>query len=223
MRAIGLEPTRVLPHQDLNLARLPISPRPRRPFRGPQCPIIARDLQLPHATPTLTGMDDVFHILGLPRRFDLDLAELHARFIHQSSTHHPDRHTDPIAQAQAAEQSAEINHAYAVLSDPQRRADALLTLSGGPAKDQDKSLPPELLMDMMETRERMEEAVAADDQAELDRLRAWAHDQRQTHLAKVAGLFKDAGDTLAPSDAGAIRLELNALRYIQRMLDQMPE
>lgn len=30
MRVIGLEPTRVLPHQNLNLARLPISPHPRR-------------------------------------------------------------------------------------------------------------------------------------------------------------------------------------------------
>ena len=73
-------------------------------------------------------MQDVFQILGLPHRFDLDPAELHARFIHQSSTSHPDRHTDPIAQAQAAEQSAEVNHAYAVLSDPHRRADALLVL-----------------------------------------------------------------------------------------------
>lgn len=29
MRATGLEPARVLPHQNLNLARLPIPPRPR--------------------------------------------------------------------------------------------------------------------------------------------------------------------------------------------------
>ena len=68
----------------------------------------------------------------------------------------------------------------------------------------------------------MEEAVATDDQAELDRLRAWANDQRQTHLAKMADLFRDAAAPLPPGDAKAIRLELNALRYIQRMLEQMP-
>ncbi len=30
MRARGIEPPRVLPHKNLNLARLPIPPRPRR-------------------------------------------------------------------------------------------------------------------------------------------------------------------------------------------------
>ncbi len=172
-------------------------------------------------------MPDPFKTLGLPPRFDLDQADLHARFIQASSTHHPDRHTDPVAQAEAAERSAEINQAYAVLSDPERRADALLTLLGGPAKDQDKSLPPDLLMDMMEVRENLEEAVAANNAMELEKLRGWANDQREAHLSKVADLFDNAStsppDALLPGAvAKAIRLELNTLRYIERMLEQMP-
>ncbi len=175
-------------------------------------------------------MPDPFKTLSLPPRFDLDQADLHARFIHASSTTHPDRYTDPVEQAQAAERAAEVNHAYFVLSDPERRADALLTLLGGPAKDQDKSLPPDLLMDMMETRERMEQAIVNDDRAELDKLRGWAHDQRDAHLKRIADLFADAdaggsgdsGGALPADTAKAIRMQLNALRYIQRMLDQMP-
>jgi molecular chaperone HscB len=167
-------------------------------------------------------MPDPFQTLGLPRRFDLDEADLHARFIHASSTHHPDRHTDPVLQAEAAEQSAEINHAYAVLSDPERRADTLLTLLGGPAKDQDKSLPPALLMDMMVIREQLEETVAENNEAELEKLRAWANGQRETHLAKVAELFDGEESTLPDAKAKSIRLELNTLRYIERMLEQMP-
>jgi molecular chaperone HscB len=167
-------------------------------------------------------MPDPFEKLGLPPRFDLDEADMHARFIHASSSTHPDRYSDPVRQAQAAERAAGVNQAYAVLKDPEKRADALLTRLGGPAKDQDKSLPPDLLMDMMETRERLEEAIASDDRAELDKLRGWAHDQREAHLKKIADLFADTRDGLPADTAKAIRLELNALRYIQRMLDQMP-
>ncbi len=164
-------------------------------------------------------MPDPFKTLGLPARYDLDPTDLHTRFIQASAATHPDRYTDPVDQAQAAERAAEVNHAYAVLSDPERRADALLTLLGGPAKEQDKSLPPDLLMDMMETREQLEEAIAQENLDELNKLRDWANDQRDAHLKSIADLFADTQDTLP---AKSIRLELNALRYIQRMLDQMP-
>ncbi len=167
-------------------------------------------------------MFDPFKTLEVPTTFDLEDAELHMKFIQASSLHHPDRHTDPVKQAEAAEKSAAINQAYAILSDPERRADALLQQLGGPAKEDDKSLPPALLMEMMEVRETLEEAIADNNKMELEKLRGWAHDQKHTHLTKIAQLFDKAGDVLSEADAKAIRLELNALRYIQRMLEQMP-
>ena len=167
-------------------------------------------------------MQDPYETLNLPRRFDLDEAQLHARFIEASSACHPDRHTDPVAQAEAAEQAAIVNQAYATLANPESRADALLILLGGPAKGDDKSLPPDLLMEMMEIREQMEEAVAANDTPALDKLRGWADEERRTHLIKVADLFDTAGDTLPADQAKAIRIKLNTLRYIERMLEQMP-
>ena len=168
-------------------------------------------------------MLDPFETLGLPRRFDLDPAELHAKYIQASSACHPDRHTDPVAQADAAERIAFINQAYTVLSDPEKRADALLKLLGGPAKEDDKSLPPALLIEMMEIREQLEQVIAENNKAELAKCRGWADDQRNAHLLKIADLFKDPGDALSDTTAKAIRLELNTLRYIQRMLEQMPE
>jgi len=171
-------------------------------------------------------MPDPFKTLNLPARYDLDPAELHAQFIQASAQTHPDRYTDPVEQAQAAERAAEVNQAYAVLSDPERRADALLALLGGPAKEDDKSLPPDLLMDMMEVRERLEDAVASEDRDELETLRAWAMDQRDAHLKVIADTFGNSSvgcaSSLPDDDAKAVRLELNTLRYIQRMLDQMP-
>lgn len=170
-------------------------------------------------------MEDPFEILGVPRRFAIDPAVLEQRFVALSSEHHPDRHSDPMAQADAAEKSAEVGWAYQTLADPESRANALLTLRGGPAKTDDQSLPPELLMEVMEVREAMESALHEEDEAELARLRVWAVSQRDERLARI-GTMLDAGDADAPLDeasAQSVRVELNALRYAQRMLEQMPQ
>jgi len=169
-------------------------------------------------------VQDPFETLGVPRRFDLDRDDLERRFVALSAEHHPDRHTDPLAQADAAERSSEIGQAYRALIDPERRANALLALRGGPAKEGDTSLPPDLLMEVMEVREALEEAMGQRDEAELTRLRQWAERQRDRRWAAIAEAF-DVGDPDAPLDPAAgrrIRLELNALRYAQRMLEQMP-
>lgn len=168
---------------------------------------------------------DAFATLGLPPRFDLDEADLHRRFIAASAGAHPDRHADPIAQAEAAERSAAINEAYRVLRDPESRAAALLAALGGPAKEEDKSLPPDLLVEMMAVRERQEEAVETGDAATLRELADWARAQREAHLARVAELF-DQAQSAGPRERAdalrAVRLELNALRYFQRMIEQSP-
>ena len=167
-------------------------------------------------------MQDPFQTLNMPPRFDLNEAELHAAFIRLSAEHHPDRHTDPVDQAQAAEKAAEVNQAYNLLRNPETRADALLKLKGGPAKEDDKSLPPDLLMEMMEIREQLEQAAADNNQAQLDLHRAWAGEQRDKHLTTIADLFRQHPNKLSDDAAKNIRLELNTLRYIQRMIDQMP-
>lgn len=174
-------------------------------------------------------MRDAFDIMDMPRRFDLDQKALHRRFIELSAAHHPDRFTDALDQADAAERAAAINEAYRTLSDPERRAGALLAVLGGAAKEDDKSLPPNLLMEMMEVRERMEEAIAEDDKATLAELRTWAEGQRRAYLDATAKLFdealraraEDAGADVSEA-LGAVRMQLNALRYFERMLEQMP-
>jgi len=165
-------------------------------------------------------MPDPFDTLGVEPRFDLDADDLHRRMIALSAQAHPDRHTDPFEQAQAAEQASLINQAYRTLADPERRANALLARLGGPAKEDDQSLPPDLLIEVMEVREELEEAIAGQDAPTIQRLRAWARQQRTQRLAAVAELFAAGGD--AGSMGKAVRLELNALRYFERMLEQMP-
>jgi molecular chaperone HscB len=165
-------------------------------------------------------MHDAFDVMGLEPGFALDTAELQRRFVALSAEAHPDRYTDPIEQADAAARAAKINEAYRVLRDPASRAEALLAQRGGPGKGDDKSLPSDLLMEVMEVRESMEQAIADDDQAKLAELRQWAEQRQTAHLEKIAELFASGDD---PVETGkAVRLELNALRYAERMLEQMP-
>ncbi len=160
-------------------------------------------------------MADAFAELGVPAKFELDAAELERRFVALAAEHHPDRFADPLQQADAADRFAAVNEAYRVLRDPILRAAALLQLRGAEAQSDDKSLPAGFLSQMLELRERLEQAIDDQDEAELAALRDWAAQQRTQRLRTIAGLFEGP-------DSAAVAMELNALRYVQRMIDQTP-
>ena len=110
-------------------------------------------------------MADHFERLGLPRRFNIDLGELERAYLAHSRQSHPDYQAgagDTAVQATAAE----VNDARAVLRDPFRRAEHLLALMGAPAAGSTPARP-EFLMELMESRERLELGEAAAVSAEL--------------------------------------------------------
>jgi len=152
-------------------------------------------------------MFDPFAILALPRRFELTDAAIRRAFLAKVQSAHPDAGGDQDI-------GADLTKPRDTLLNPESRADALLLLLGGPAKDADKSLPPGFLMDIMETREALDAALASKDASELERLNAWAHAQRQNYTEAVAAAFADA-------NLKNVRTTLNAWRYIERMIEQM--
>lgn len=161
---------------------------------------------------------DPFDLLGLPATFDLTSEQVERGYLRRVAALHPDLAGDD-GEAQA--RSAELNHARDVLRDAERRAEALLRRLGGPDKSNDKALPDGFLMDILETREAIEEAVgrgAARDPVEMERWRAWARQRRGEYIALVSARFRDAkGD----GALRAIRRELNAWRYIERLIEQL--
>ncbi len=167
-------------------------------------------------------MQDPFALLGIEPMFNLDRQDLEARFLAASARCHPDRFTDPLDQADAAERMSQLTQAHRVLRDDERRARALLALRQDGADrstDEDQALPPDLLMEMMEVREAMDDAVSLGDQPAVEKHRAWAQEKRTGYLAAIGKLFdQEPGD----ANAAAIQLQLNGLRYIERMLEQMP-
>jgi molecular chaperone HscB len=165
---------------------------------------------------------DPFDTLGLPPRFDLPAAEIDRSYLSASGRLHPDLARDD---ADAGRAMADLNRAKRILGDPERRADALLTRIGGPRREQERGLPPDFLMEMIEVREAVEAAVGQSEPAARQRERAkweaWAEERRREAIAEVGGMFEALGPSPGPGALHAIRVRLNAWRYIERLIEQL--
>ena len=164
---------------------------------------------------------DPFARLGLERRFDLDPAAVRTAYLRLTAKLHPDRISDPVAQAEAAEQAARVNAAYRTLLDDEARADALLVLYGGPRRDEEKTLPDGFLVEMMEIRQEMEEVLAGGSAEERKRLADAARAQRAAHVDAARSLLEQIDRAPNPDLLRATRIELNAWRYVERMIEQL--
>jgi molecular chaperone HscB len=162
--------------------------------------------------------DDPFEVLGLAARFDLEPQAVRRAFLARAAAVHPDH---AAGEDSADEASAALNRAKAALENPERRANALLERLGGPGKREDRSLPAGFLMQIMETREEIEGALATRDPASRARWEAWAQEQRGEYGARVGKLFKDFEMSKDAATLRAIREELNAWRYIERLIEQL--
>ena len=161
------------------------------------------------------AMVDAFDVLGMEATFDLDTDALRRAWLKKSLSAHPDR---AGGDEEAREVSARLNEAKRTLEDEESRANALLARLGGPSKEAEKSLPDGFLMEIMELREGLESAQMAGDPAGLAPHRERAERERAARVARVRDLFSSELDD---STLRAIRVELNAWRYLERMLEQI--
>lgn len=162
---------------------------------------------------------DAFGVFGLPRRFRVDAGELERRFAELSRETHPDvAGDDPDRQIEAMELSAKVNEAYRVLRDEEGRANVLLELLGGPSREADRRLPDGFLPIIMMVREELAEAQLEGDEGKVKEIEDDAKAQREARLKGIGVMFEQPWS----AEVGrAIRLELNALRYYERLLEQV--
>jgi curved DNA-binding protein CbpA len=166
-------------------------------------------------------MPNPFDILGLATRFDLTDAEVERAYLTRAASCHPDLVGD-TATDDAARLAAALNDAKAVLLDPESRARALLALltPKGHTADE-RSLPDGFLLEIMETRMAVEEALASGEAAELARWREWAAEERRSYIERIGGLFTVLDNPPADEGLAQVGQQLNAWRYIERMLEQI--
>lgn len=169
-------------------------------------------------------MADPFDTLGLKATFDLDAPAIRRAYLARVAAVHPDSAQLDAAQADAADDArstATLNDAKRTLEDPERRASALLARLGGPTKEQDKSLPAGFLMDIMELRKGVEDALASGRADARERVAQDAASRREVHIARVSEMFRSLGPTPDRAALVAIRTELNAWRYVERLIEQL--
>lgn len=160
-----------------------------------------------------SSQPDPFAVLGLPRRFDLDIGAIESAFLSRLSGVHPD-----LAGEGASFEAADLMDAKATIENPERRATMLLELLGGPSASDDKSLPDGYLMEMMELRGEIEEQLGSDSDART-RWQSFADERRAEHIKRVSELFSPS--SVDDDGLRLIRTELNAWRYTERLIEQL--
>ncbi len=183
---------------------------------------------------------DRFAVLGAPRRYDLDLTAIEARYRELTRKLHPDRfaRADPRARRASLEQSVRLNEAWKTLKDPIRRAEYMLSLAGvgvdvgggGGGGDTDQPgareglstratlrVPQTLLAEVLELRSELGEARQTKDDVKVQAMAA-AMRARATAATQAVAAGLDAGDAAGLEQAAR---EIVALRYYRRFLDEV--
>ncbi len=156
--------------------------------------------------------EDPFSALGLEPGFDLSSGSIERAYLTRAAALHPDA-SDPAEAAEAGRRMAALNDARKTLKNPESRARALLAVRGLDEPG-DQSLPDGFLEEMLEVRMEIEGAVASGDEGERARWMAWAEERRRGHIDRTRAHFER-------TDGPAVRTELNAWRYIERLIEQL--
>ena len=159
--------------------------------------------------------DTDFELFAVPATFAQDRAQLDARWKQLQREVHPDRFAaqGSAAQRVAMQWSVRINEAYQRLKDPLKRAAYLCELHGAPVEaENNTAMPPEFLMQQMEWREALDEAV---DMPAIDALQAQVDAARARALSLLDRLIDEQGDHRAA--VGQVR----ALMFIERFMHEL--
>ena len=172
---------------------------------------------------------DRFAVLGLPRKFEVDLGAAEAAYKDLSRQFHPDRFAkaDPRARKAALARTVQINDAWRTVKDPLRRAEYLLELAGyalaggekSPemSKTRKVSAPPTFLIEILELRDELAAAQRAGDAVKIAFMSEEMHG-RAAEAMKTIGTSIDLG---TPAGLDEAARALMSLRYYQRFLDEV--
>ena len=172
------------------------------------------------------GAPTPFAILGLPLGYALDRELLRRRLLAASRSMHPDFFAGRPEQALAEENTALLNAAHALVADDARRAEWLVRHAGGPSETEERSMPQAFLLEVMDWNEALEEARASAPgsraRAALAGLERDLRERRRAALGALAELL-DPLPAAGAAQLRSARQQLNAVRYLDRALEQLAE
>lgn len=167
---------------------------------------------------------DPFEAFGLAPGLRVDKEDLRRRMLRFSRMTHPDffANSGPEMLERAERASAILNASHAVLADEAARADWLIGSLGGPDENEERAMPKEFLLEVLEWNELLEEArsSSAVTQERLSSLRSELERRRGAALEAVSSLFHPLPPRGSPALREA-RREVNVVRYVDRTLGEL--
>ena len=167
-----------------------------------------------------------FSFLGLPRKLNLDVADLEQRYRALSRQFHPDffYNASPAERRASLENTSYLNDAYRTLKNPVARIEYLLKLEGMTTTA--TAAPPSLLEEVFALNEELDEirearangASADDIRVRLERARKPIEEKRDAHeqdLKALSARWDAAGDRQVLESLRERILERN---YINNLL-----
>ena len=163
--------------------------------------------------------DDDFKLLGLQAQYAIDLTQLTSQWKLAMGAAHPDRFAQAGAQAQrlAVQWSVRLNEAYQRLKHPLKRAAYLCELRGAPiAAENNTAMPAAFLMQQMQWREDLDEAIS-----DADRTAVKAA-LKVALKAQAAEYAQDLTRQLdVQNDPAAAAQTVRACLYVDKFLSQI--
>jgi molecular chaperone HscB len=114
-----------------------------------------------------------FELFQMPQSFRLDLGKLDSHYLELQMRVHPDKsaHLSDAERRLSLQWATLANEAYQTLKRPLERARYLLKIQGVDTREEDNTaMPTEFLLEQIEWREELQEAVILRNQQAMERL-----------------------------------------------------
>ena len=138
-----------------------------------------------------------FELFGLEPVFGLNAASLDAAYRDIQAKVHPDRfaHAGDAERRASLQWTTRVNEAYRTLKNPVQRARHILELHGvDVAFETNTAMPADFLMQQMELRERLEQAVGRKNADVLDTLRRNLAKEKQSFENQIGKVIDERRD-----------------------------
>jgi len=167
---------------------------------------------------SLDFQQDFFRLFEISPRFSIDNAALDQRYRDLQSQVHPDKfsHLSESEQRLSMQWSTRINEGYQTLRNPLARGRYLLSLQGVDTQEEtNTAMPLEFLMQQMEWREALQDAIEAKDMDALDVLSDNNRKETKALQQQLGVQLDESHDHLAA--AGSVR----KLRFLEKLAEEI--
>jgi molecular chaperone HscB len=156
---------------------------------------------------------DYFEFLGFKELLDINRDKLETKFYELSKKFHPDYYSNgsDVEKEFSLDKSSYLNKAYKTLKDPFSRAKYLLKQLWGEKTEQQKNIPQELLMEVMELHEMIDSLKQETDPGKKHELETEVNRIRDELVSRSSGLEGELAAVFGTWDNVADNLNGNKL------------